>query len=131
MAIKIETRKIGIPVQIGELEFTFDTSDSAIESLAKKHEIIVEKIGAIKSGDDDGAKNVLREGFDLLLGAGAFDKIYSQTPSAIECIKYLYALLEGITNELKMINPINTQQARVEQYLNHKNPSKPKKKKRK
>ena len=117
MVIKIETRKTGIPVQIGELEFTFDTSDKAVEGLLQKHETVVKKITAIKDGDNDGTKKALREGFDLLLGAGSFEQIYTQTPSTIECIKYLYALLEAITAEFAAINPIASQQARAQQYL--------------
>lgn len=117
MVIKIETRKTGIPVQIGELEFTFDTSDKAVEGLSQKHETVVKKITSIKDGDNDGVKKALKEGFDLLLGAGAFEQIYAQTPSTIECIKYLYALLEAITAEFAAINPIASQQAKAQHYL--------------
>lgn len=132
MVIKIETRKTGIPVHIGELEFTFDTSDEAIHSLLQKHEKVVEKITSIKEGDDEGAKKALKEGFDLLLGAGAFKQIYTQSPSTIECIKYLYALLEGITTEFAVMNPAASQQAKIENYLKHKKTkNKPKKHKRK
>lgn len=120
MVIKIETRKTGIPVHIGELEFTFDTSDKAVEGLLQKHESVVKKITAIKDGDNDGAKKALREGFDLLLGTGSFEQIYTQTSSTIECIKYLYALLEAITDEFAAINPIASQQVKAQQYLKKK-----------
>lgn len=130
--IKIETRKTGIPVHIGELEFSFDTSDEAVASLLQKQAIVVEKITAIKDGDDEGAKKALKAGFDLLLGPGAFKKIYAQTSSTIECIKYLHALLEAITAEFAAINPAASQQQRVENYLKYKNSkNKPKKQKRK
>lgn len=129
MTIKIQTRQTGIPVEIGNLQFYFDTSDTSIESLLANHQKAVNEISSIKEGDDEGAKKALKKGFDLLLGDGAFKQIYAQSSSTIECTRQLFALLQGITQEL---NPMNgfSQQEKAQQYLNNKNKGKSKKKKK-
>lgn len=126
MAIIIQTQQPGIPVKIGELEFSFDTSDAALESLQTKHQAIMKEIDQVQDGDDDAAKKVLSIGFDLLLGDGAFKRIYKQTSSIIDCTKILFQLLQEIESELSMFNKTVTQHEKAQQYLQAK-----KKKKRK
>lgn len=129
MAIKIQTRQTGIPVFIGDLQFNFDTSDESIEDLLGNHQKVVDEISNIKEGDDEGAKKALKKGFDLLLGDGAFKKIYNQTPSTIECTRQLFELLQGITQEFSSLNGM-TQQEKVQKYLKAKNKGNSKKKKK-
>ncbi|WP_313469796.1 hypothetical protein [Lysinibacillus sp.] len=129
MAIKIQTRQTGIPVFIGDLQFNFDTSDESIEALLGNHQKVVDEISNIKEGDDEGAKKALKKGFDLLLGDGAFKKIYNQTPSTIECTRQLFELLQGITQEFSSLNGM-TQQEKVQKYLKAKNKGNSKKKKK-
>lgn len=129
MAIKIQTRQTGIPVFIGDLQFNFDTSDESIEALLGNHQKVVDEISNIKEGDDEGAKKALKKGFDLLLGDGAFKKIYNQTPSTIECTRQLFELLQGITQEFSSLNGM-TQQEKAQKYLQAKNKGKSKKKKK-
>lgn len=129
MAIKIQTRQTGIPVEIGDLQFFFDTSDASIETLLANHQKVVDEISNIKEGDDEGAKKALKKGFDLLLGEGAFKKIYNQTSSTIECTRQLFELLQAITQELNPMNGL-TQQEKAQKYLKTKNKGNSKKKKK-
>lgn len=102
MAIQIKTKKVGIPVTIGELEFLVDTSDNGMDTLAERYQDVVDSMQTVKEGDSlDSAKSILEEGFDLFLGEGAFDKIYEQTPSTILCAEYMAVLMEGIAEEMK------------------------------
>lgn len=129
MAIKIQTRQTGIPVYIGDLQFYFDTSDASIEALLANHQKVVDEISNIKEGDDEGAKKALKKGFDLLLGDGAYKKIYNQTSSTIECTRQLFELLQGITQELSSLNGVS-QQEKAQQYLKAKSKGNSKKKKK-
>lgn len=130
MAIKIQTRQTGIPVEIGELQFSFDTSDKSIETLLSNHQKVVDEISKIQEGDEEGAKKALKKGFDLMLGEGTFKKIYTQTPSTIECTRQLFDLLQGITAELGSLQNGMSQQEKANQYLQAKNKGKAKKKKK-
>lgn len=129
MVIKIQTRQTGIPVEIGELQFYFDTSDTSIKALLDNHQKVVDEISNIKEGDDEGAKKALKKGFDLLLGDGAFKKIYAQSSSTIECTRQLFELLQGIAQELGPLNGLS-QQEKVQKYLKAKNKGNSKKKKK-
>lgn len=120
LAINIQQKKVGIPVTLGELEFFIDTSDNAMEDIKDNYEAIVKKFEEKDLVQDlETAKSVLEEGFDMLLGQGAFEKVYEQTPSAMLCAEYLAALMEGVSEE------INKQHSQVQKnikkkYLNKK-----------
>lgn len=102
MVIQIKTKQVGIPVTIGKLEFLVDTSDDGINNLADKYKEVVDLLEGAEEGDTvEQAKSILEEGFDLFLGAGAFEKIYEQTPSSLLCAEYLAALMEGVAEEMK------------------------------
>ena len=126
MVIKINTKQVGIPVEIGELKFTFDTSDNALEKLVGTAESFLSELAEIEGNDLKGAKKALQRGFDFLLGANAFEQIYEQTPSVLRCVEILEELVQSLTNELQNKN-ISTQQQKAEQYLNHKKKKKHKK----
>ncbi|WP_017728493.1 hypothetical protein [Halalkalibacterium ligniniphilum] len=125
MAIKIQTEKTVIPVEIGELNFEFNVSDEAIKNLRKNAKIVQEEFVNINDAVDEeksekAAKTVLQKGFDLLLGEGAFEKIYAQTPSIIYLMKYFIQLSEGIDKELKTLGIDASQKEKVKKYLNKK-----------
>lgn len=126
MVIKINTTKIGIPVEIGELKFTFDTSDNGLEKLVATADTFLSELAEIEGNDLKGAKKALQRGFDFLLGANAFDQIYEQTPSILRCVEILEELVQSLTYELKNTN-ISTQQQKAEQYLSLKKKKKHKK----
>lgn len=131
MAIKIQTKQTGIPVEIGELNFVFDTSDESIKRFNKEIGVIQKKLKKIDTSKEDTeenvnrmfeeAKNYLEEGFNLTLGTGAFDKIYEQTPSVIYLVDYFIKLAEGIEEELSALGVAESQQELGKKYLAKKN----------
>lgn len=126
MVIKINTKQVGIPVEIGELKFTFDTSDNALEKLVGTAESFLSELSQIDGNDVKSAKKALQRGFDFLLGENAFEQIYEQTSSILKCAEILEELVQSLTNELQKKN-ISTQQQKAEQYLSHKKKKKHKK----
>lgn len=125
MAIKIQTQQTGIPVELGELKFTFDVSDESIKKFRENAKKIQKELAEIGEITDEKmaeakAKDALRKGFDLTLGAGAFEKIYEQTPSTMIVLQYFIQVSEGINEELEKLTSVNSQQAKVDRYLNNK-----------
>lgn len=121
MVIKIETKKVGIPVQIGELEYVVGTSDKDLEMYEKNQKKVIKAFEEVSEATTfDELKEVLEKGFDTLLGAGAFEEIFDQTPSTVECSKYLLALYEGVFEEFEALGQANTQSAKAEKYLKKK-----------
>jgi len=129
MAIKIETKQTVIPVEIGELEFEFDLGDKnmkKVEKKAKEMEQAFKKFENLEDEenftDEENEKNeaeaqeLIRGSFDYLLGEGAFDKIYEQTPNISFLGDYFLQLVEGIDNEIKT----RSRDAKKTQYLNKK-----------
>ena len=83
MTIKIQTERTDIPVEIGDLKFSFDTSDESILEFRKRGEEVAEELKNIEINEDDEedeiikrAKEILQTGFEIMLGKGAFEKIY-------------------------------------------------------
>lgn len=122
MVIQINTKKQGIPVNIGELEFFVGTSDVDLEKFEGLQKELKEEFEKVKEVTTLGElRKVLERGYDGLLGEGAFTKVYNQTPSTIECAKYLAQLYEGVLEELQELSFANTQQGKAEKYLKKKN----------
>lgn len=107
MAIKIQTKKTGIPVEIGSLNFEFDTSDGSIAKFEKTSREMIKELQEVEMLKDDSeqfivqGKEVLERAFDFLLGDGAFKQIYAETSSIILLMNYLTQLTNGIGDELK------------------------------
>lgn len=122
MTIKIQTQKTGIPVVIGELEFTFETSDQSVKNFRQNAIDIQKELNEIKIDDEENwletSKDVLRRGYDLLLGDGAFEKVYEVTPSVMVTMQYLTQIVEGLTNELNALGYNNAD--KVKKYLSKK-----------
>jgi len=129
MAIKIQTREVGIPVELGELKFTFDTSDESIKNFYEVGQKTLTEMKNVEEDDLDAAKEILEKGYDLMLGKGAFKQIYKQTPSLIEVTKYFVKLAEGIQKELSGLGKGLSQQDKSQEYLRRKNKPKQKNKK--
>lgn len=122
MAIKIQTRKAEIPVEIGELKFTFDVSDESIKSFREEALRIQKEFHEIGHDVDDEkaleqAKNVLKHGFDMMLGEGSFEKIYELSPSVMICAQYFAQLVQGIEVELQNMGFSESQQEIANQYI--------------
>lgn len=118
MAIKIQTQQTGIPIEIGPLKFTFDTSDENIKKFFKKAAELEKLENKENIIDLDSLKEDIKLGFDVILGEGAFEQIYNLTPSVIACRTYLEQIAEGIVEELQKRNAAKTE--KYNHYLNKK-----------
>ena len=118
--IKIQLETPAIPVEIGKLKFEFDTSDESIlgfreTSLSFRDEL--DNVEFTEGNELEKAKDILRRGFDLMLGEGAFEKIYKQTPSLLSVTKYFVLLTQSITEQLNKMGLSETQQQKAQKYV--------------
>ena len=125
MAIKIQTKKPEIPVEIGELKFTFDVSDESIQNFREEALRIQKEFNDIGPDIDDEkaleqAKVVLKKGFYMMLGEGAFEKIYELSPSVMICAQYFAQIVQGIEDELKNMGFPESQQEVAQKYIRKK-----------
>jgi hypothetical protein len=123
MTIKIQIETAAIPVEIGKLKLEFNTSDESILAFRKsaltfKDEL--EHIAITEDDDMEGAKDIVRRGFDLMLGEGAFEKIYEQTPSVILVTKYFVQLTESISEKLNEMGLTESQKQKAQKYIQSK-----------
>lgn len=125
MAIKIQEQKPEIPVEIGKLNFKFIVTDESVSEFRKNGVKIQQELEALEIDEKDESnlelmKDVLRRGFDLMLGEGAFEKIYEMTPSVFYLLNYFTQLSNGIGEELQKIGAFESQQEKVQKYLGKK-----------
>ena len=125
MAIKIQTEKPEIPVEIGNLRFSFDLSDESIKKFRKEALEVQKEFHSITVSEDDEealeqAKSVLKRGFELILGEGSFEKIYDMSPSVMTCMNYFVQLEEGIEQELKERGISQDQVEKAKKYIRNK-----------
>jgi len=123
MAIKIDIKKTIIPVEFGDLVFEFDLGDKNMKDVEKKAKEMEEKAKKYEDLSDEEnevaeteAQTFIKESFDYLLGDGAFEKIYEQTPNISFLADYFLQLVEGIGNEVSN----RTKHTKRHQYLNKK-----------
>ena len=125
MAIKIQTEKTFIPVEIGDLKFKFDITDESIVELRKNADKVRKELENIEADKNDEkaleqTKDVLRQGYTLILGEGAFEKIYEISPSVIVCMKYFEQVVRGIEEELQEMGFSQSQMEKAQKYIRKK-----------
>lgn len=125
MAIKIQTEKTSIPIELGDLEFEFDVTDESIVKFRKDAENIQKELLDIEVNEDDDkaleqTKDVLRRGYELMLGKGSFEKVYKLSPSVMICMRYLEQIVEGIRTELEKMGFSETQKEKAQKYIQKK-----------
>lgn len=121
--IKIQLETPAIPVEIGKLKFEFDTSDESILAFRQTATTFgdeLENVEVAEGKEFEQAKEILRKGFDLILGKGSFEKIYEQTPSVMSVIKYFVQLTQSITEQLNKMGLTETQQEKAQKYVKSK-----------
>ncbi len=121
--IKIQTEKPSIPIEFGKLKFEFDISDESVQKFYGGVERIQEELTAldvVEGKEFESMKEALKKGYDFMLGDGAFDKIYEQTPSAIKLLEYFQLLSESIAEKLQGMGLTESQKTKVEKYLQNK-----------
>lgn len=128
MAIKIQTEKPTIPVEIGKLKFEFDVSDESIKNFYEKSFETFKEIETIEVDEDEEeevifekAKDILKKSFDLMLGEGAFVQIYELSPSIFILTNYYKQLYEGISKELEKMGFSESQVEKAKKYIKNKN----------
>ncbi len=128
MAIKIQTEKPTIPVEIGKLKFEFDVSDESIKNFYEKSFETFKEIETIEVDEDEEeevifekAKDILKKSFDLMLGEGAFVQIYELSPSIFILTNYYKQLYEGISKELEKMGFTESQVEKAKKYIKNKN----------
>lgn len=117
MAIKIQTKKTGIPVIIGDLELVFEATDESVATFLKNAKKVERELDEIKSDSPETAKVVLKKAFDTILGEGTFDKVYEITPSVFIMTDYFIQIVEGLVDEFNKLGLMNK---RLKKYLNKK-----------
>lgn len=125
MTIKIQTEETFIPIEIGELEFKFNTLDESIKKFDKNVLNFQKELENISLDSDQGdvldeAKNILKKGFDLMLGKGAFNEIYAKSPSVLVLIKYFQGIVDGIEVKLREVNKLDSPHDKAKKYLRKK-----------
>lgn len=121
--IKIQLETAAIPVEIGKLKFEFNTSDESIVAFRKTASTFRDELLNVEASEGDEfeiAKDILRKGFDLMLGEGAFEKIYKQTPSVVSLTKYFVQLTQSITEQLNQMGLSESQQQKAQKYIQSK-----------
>lgn len=122
MAIRIEEQKPEIPVEIGELKFTFKVTDEAVLNFRKESLRLKEELEKIQAAEEDETnvekvRELLRQGFDAFLGEGAFEKIYEMSPSVMVISRYFVQLVLGISDEIERMGADKALEKRAKKYL--------------
>lgn len=122
MAIKIQTKKSEIPIEIGDEKFAFDVSDESIKNFREEALKVQKEFHSIGADVDDEtaleeARKALKRGFNVMLGEGAFEKIYALSPSVMICMQYFVQLAEGIEHELQNMGLSESQAELAKKYL--------------
>ena len=114
-----DDEKAHIPIEIGDLTLKFDMTDENIDRLYNTYEKMAEKFKDIETNDVESSKKVMKEAFDYILGDGAFDKVYALSGSILVTTEYFEAITNGIRDEVQKRTK-QTNQKKVEKYLQNK-----------
>ena len=126
-AINIEVNRTGFPVTLAGIEFFFDCSTEHIEKYESKYVEVEKKLKELDENDSiDSQKEALQLGYDVMLGEGAFDKLYKQVPDLLAWINAFFDLSSGIgknVDEFKKEQEQKSNQLKSK-YLNKKSKKK-------
>lgn len=119
MAIRIQTEKPVIPIEIGDVHLEFEITDENIKRFYDTQDQMQKELQKIQGDDFESAKKVLQKSLDYFLGDGSFDKIYEVSPSIIVITKYFWAIVEGLEGEI--INKAEaTSKQKAQKYIRNK-----------
>lgn len=102
---KIKLRQSIIPIGIYDeddnlvLELQFDKSDENIKKFYDAYAEMQVSDGKYKDSIED-TKDYVKKYFDLMLGDGAFDKVYQLNQSIIIVVAYMMEISQYILDEL-------------------------------
>jgi len=124
MAMKINIQSTVIPVEIGDLKFEIDVTDENYERLTQIFNTFLlemENLNDAESEDLDLLKEREKVVYDALLGEGAFEKIYSLSPSIAVMTGILTQLVEYLEEEMmKRLDPKTTKKSPSKKKINDK-----------
>lgn len=101
-ALNIKVERTGFPVHLAGLEFFFDCSTEHIEEYEVKYVDVEKKLNSLKDeGNNEATLEALRLGYDVMLGEGAFNKLYSEIPDSIAWINAFFDLSSGIAENIE------------------------------
>lgn len=100
-ALNINVERTGFPVTLSGLNFFFDCSAEHIEEYKVKYAEVEKKLNESKDDDDiESKKEALGLGYDVMLGDGAFSKLYKEVPDLIAWINAFFDLASGIAQNI-------------------------------
>ncbi|MFI3604959.1 hypothetical protein [Vagococcus fluvialis] len=109
-ALVIDVERTGFPIKIGSNEFFFDSSIEGISKYQENYMEALKEVQALEVLDDTDEKEVLsqrvevfRKAFDIVLGDGAFDKIYKEINDIIALERVFYKVVDGIDMHVKIV----------------------------
>lgn len=106
MAIKIDLYSLEIPVDIGGLSFCTTMDDDLLIDMYNKLIELSKEMEQYKLTDDNEQnfefiRDNLSKTYDVILGEGAFDKLYEQNHSTLLLYDAVFELAEGLKQEYK------------------------------
>lgn len=109
MAIHISLDYAEIPVTIGDFSFNVSVDDDSLLEIDRVFSEVSNELKNMDPSDRDleKSKEVLERAFDCILGDGAFEQLYSKTPSCIilaKVLKKLYLSIVNAFNDMKQDN---------------------------
>lgn len=100
-ALNINVERTGFPVSLAGLDFFFDCSAEHIEEYEVKYAEVEKKLNELEDdGDIESKKEALGLGYDVMLGDGAFKKLYKEVPDLIAWINAFFDLASGIAQNI-------------------------------
>lgn len=142
----INVDKTGFPVSVGEVEFWFDSSIEGLENFLNADKVVETRLEEVKKkakginipeitefevSDIDPKfskqaialkKEVVGITYDVLLGEGAFDKIYKTYPDVFELERIINPLQKGISESIQEQEEARLKETKAieSEYLNKK-----------
>ncbi len=130
--VKITIEKNTVPVTIGALDFEYTVTDKNVLSFEKiateSEKTLVQVLHDFQEDKIDEPEMVKKANaelsvlFDLLLGEGAYKKIYEQTPSVLTNAEIFMELIVGIREESDKLEKQKNKKrkAKMDEYKNRK-----------
>lgn len=125
--IRIQTEIPEIPVEFGDLKFSFLLTDKFLNEFRERALALQEEIKGVSVDNISEEEmlselgRVLKKGFDSILGDGAYDQLYEKWPSVMTLVEYYQQLNIGIETEMNKRGNKMTSSDKAKKYLAKKN----------
>lgn len=123
-ALEIKVERTGFPVTLAGQEFFFDCSTERIEDYETQYVEVEKKLNELADDNNDieSQKEALQLGFDVMLGEGAFEKLYENVPDLVAWMNAFFDLSAGIAQNIDEFKKTQDKKATdlKSKYLNKK-----------